>query len=410
MQDFDIEEFKAFSKVHVAQLDAVGFPRALHSRLYQKLKNEEFDIGTKVKLIIDKDSEKIMVSSTSKMEKEEDVFLVDHAWTFKYYDAYNMLKENKKLRYRMNNIMKYSSRIDITNLADSHMGASDEAAAQTIPEEYKQERPNLLKYLEKMPDGPTVYNLDEYGILSLENIPFKEDATEISLFGNKISDPYTVTDNLLKLEHLKALWLNDNPIEEYCHNFDEIGEYLKSLEIINSKFTSRAGEWALLFCCKSQAVSSLEEITYLDLSSRDFLKMKDLSIFDRLKKVETLDISDHKTLLKSLEEEVKGTEVKEDEGQQYEVTGYHHTLIDFFHKVPQVKKIVCDDDVAEFLIEENNSGKLKEYLPNLDTINRIPIPKSYNDYKVEKEVQYILDNVWKYACTYRYASSSYIFS
>lgn len=409
MQDFNFEEFRAFLKVHIAQLDAIGFPKNLHSRLYQKLMNEEFDAGTKVKLIIDKDSEKIMVSATSKMDKEEDVFLIDHAWTFRYYDAYSMLKENKKLRYRMKNIMSYPSRIDITNLSDSHMGASDEAAVHTIPEEYKQERLNLLQYLDKMPDGPTIYNLDEYGILSLENIPFKEDATEISLFGNKISDPYTVTDNLLKLEHLKALWLNDNPIEEYCHNFDEIGEYLKSLEIINSKFTSRAGEWALLYSCKSQGVASLEEITYWDLSSRDFLKMKDLTIFERLKKVETLDISDHKNLLKSLEEEVKGTEVKEDEGQQYEVTGHSHTLIDFFNKVPQIKKIICDDDVAEFLIDENKSGKLKEYLPNLETINRIPVPKSYNDYKLEREVQYILDNLWKYACTYRYASLSYIF-
>ena len=266
-----------------------------------------------------------------------------------------------------------------------------------IPEEYKEERPNLLKYLEKMPDGPTIYNLDEYGIFSLENIPFKEDATEISLYGNRISDPYTVTENLLKLENLKALWLNDNPIEETCHNFDEIGEYLKSLEIINSKFTSKAGEWALLFCCKDQKIDSLDKIEYLDLSSREFLKIKDLSIFEKLTSLHTVDIRDHKNLIKSSSEEAKGTQEKEIEGQTFEVTGYSHSLVDFFHTIPQIQNLICEDDVAEFITDNFKAGKLEELLPNLKTVNNVKITKSFNDYKVDKEVQTIMKDLWKFA-------------
>jgi tubulin--tyrosine ligase-like protein 12 len=254
MSDFNMEEFKQFEKTHSPQMEAIGFPLNLHMRLYQKLRNEDFDIGTKVKIIIDKDNEKMMVTPTLRLDAEEDVYLIDHAWTFRYYEAYEMLKENKKLRYRMKNIMNYPDKIDITKMQQAISPASGDTPTTVIPDEYKEEKLNLLKYLENMPDGPTIYNLDDYGIVALDNIPFKDDATEISLFGNNISDPHTVTDNLLKFEHLKALWLNDNPIEESCHNFDEIGEFLKSIEIINSKFTSRAGEWALMFCAKDQGV------------------------------------------------------------------------------------------------------------------------------------------------------------
>ena len=291
----------------------------------------------------------------------------------------------------------YAGRIDLTTLSNESSMMSDESGAQAIPEEYKEERPNLLKYLEKMPDGPTIYNLDEYGIFSLENIPFKEDATEISLYGNRISDPYTVTENLLKLENLKALWLNDNPIEETCHNFDEIGEYLKSLEIINSKFTSKAGEWALLFCCKDQKIDSLDKIEYLDLSSREFLKIKDLSIFEKLTSLHTVDIRDHKNLIKSSSEEAKGTQEKEIEGQTFEVTGYSHSLVDFFHTIPQIQNLICEDDVAEFITDNFKAGKLEELLPNLKTVNNVKITKSFNDYKVDKEVQTIMKDLWKFA-------------
>ena len=401
MQDFDKDEFEAFKKIHQAQLENVGFPKDLYSRLYMKLKNEEFDIGTKVKLLIDKDVGKMMVSTTEKLDKEEDVFLIDHAWTFRYYEAYKMLKENKKLRYRMKNITSYAGRIDLASLSNQPSMMSDENAVQAIPEEYREDRPNLLKYLETMPDGPTIYNLDEYGIVSLENIPFKDNATEISLYGNRINDPYTVTDNLLKIETLKALWLNDNPIEETCHNFDEIGEYLKSLEIINSKFTSKAGEWALLFCCKDQKIDSLDKIYHLDLSSREFLKMKDLSIFEQITNLHTLDISDHKNLIKKSEEESKGTEEKEIEGQKFEVTGHSHSLINFFKAIPQIQHLIWEDDVVEYIIDKHKAGKLDEFLPNIKTVNKIPIPKTFNDYKVDKEVQTILKDLWKFAWTYR---------
>mmetsp|Transcript_17291 Transcript_17291/g.16949 ORF Transcript_17291/g.16949 Transcript_17291/m.16949 type:complete len:735 (-) Transcript_17291:35-2239(-) len=256
-----------------------------------------------------------------------------------------------------------------------------------------------------MPDGPTVYNLDDYGILNLDNIPFKDDATEVSLFGNKLHDPYTITENLGKLEDLKALWLNDNPIEDNCHNFDEIGEFFKKLEIINSKFTSKAGEWAILFCCKDQKVNTLEDIEYLDLSSREFLKMKDITILERLTSLKTVDISDHKYLLSSLTEEILGTAELEHEGQKFEVTSHSHNINQFLSKMPQIENVICDDEVAEHFIKENNEGRLSEVLPNLKTINGFSIPSSFKDYKIEMEIKYIMKHLWKYTNSYKFSLS-----
>jgi hypothetical protein len=125
-------------------------------------------------------------------------------------------------------------------------------------------------------------------------------------------------------------------------------------------------------------------------------------VFEHLKKLESVDISDNKNLLKQLKEEHKGTETKEIEGQVFNVTGYSHELKDFFEKIPQIKNILCDDDVVEHLIDISKHGKLVDILPNLETINKIPIPSSYEAYKVEREIQEVLKHLWKYACTYRY--------
>jgi hypothetical protein len=53
-----------------------------------------------------------------------------------------------------------------------------------------------------------------------------------------------------ELPYLKALWVQGNPVVENCVNFTHIGEYFPQLEVINSKFTSRAGAWSMLFYAK----------------------------------------------------------------------------------------------------------------------------------------------------------------
>jgi hypothetical protein len=78
------------------------------------LKEEIFDIGFKVKIIVNNEDERIdLVTGDSGLKTNEDVFLIDHAWTFKYRDAEKTLRENEKLLERMLNIIRFSNKQDL---------------------------------------------------------------------------------------------------------------------------------------------------------------------------------------------------------------------------------------------------------------------------------------------------------
>ena len=83
MTDTKQAEFEVWQKFHRAQLDAMGLPEDLHQRLFTKLKFADFDLGENVQLILNEDDEKIALRSTKALKAKADVFLIDHAWTFK---------------------------------------------------------------------------------------------------------------------------------------------------------------------------------------------------------------------------------------------------------------------------------------------------------------------------------------
>lgn len=187
--------------------------------------------------MVDHEEEKVdLQCACPQLKANEDVFLVDHAWTFKQRDAEKTLRQNDKLLERMLNIVRYSEKQDLP----------------TNP--YEKARPTLIEAMRAFNDETTEYDLDEYGIKSLKHIPFSQRAETISLFNNGIENPGEITSALTELPRLKALWLNGNPVVDNCVNFNQIGEFLPALEVINSKFTSRAGEWALLYYAKEQGV------------------------------------------------------------------------------------------------------------------------------------------------------------
>ena len=70
----------------------MSFPEPLRRKLWQKLTFEEFDLGTVAKIIKDENTESTDLMCTVDMPAESNVFLIDHAWTFRYQDAYDTLK------------------------------------------------------------------------------------------------------------------------------------------------------------------------------------------------------------------------------------------------------------------------------------------------------------------------------
>ena len=93
MEDHPDEQFKKFMQFHELQLYGIQFPKALERKLFDKLRNEVFDIGTKVKIMVDEEEERteLQCQGGGSLKKEEDVYLVDHLWTFKQREAVKAL-------------------------------------------------------------------------------------------------------------------------------------------------------------------------------------------------------------------------------------------------------------------------------------------------------------------------------
>ena len=79
----------------------MGLPEHLQRRLFTKLKFEDRDLGEKVQMMRDEAEEKMYLVALAAVEKESDVFLVDHAWTFKQRTAYKALKDSDQLLERV---------------------------------------------------------------------------------------------------------------------------------------------------------------------------------------------------------------------------------------------------------------------------------------------------------------------
>ncbi|XP_066399431.1 uncharacterized protein [Miscanthus floridulus] len=120
----------------------------------------------------------------------------------------------------------------------------------------------------------------------------------LNLRGNKLQDPEKVMQEIRKCAKLKALWLNENPI--LGKSIDKaVLDGLSGLEIYNSHFTSKAGEWALVFCadivgadnpCSSVESTLLGSIEIIDLSDRCIHKLPEVFSPSNLPSLSKLNI------------------------------------------------------------------------------------------------------------------------
>jgi tubulin--tyrosine ligase-like protein 12 len=87
--DERIRSFQDFARVHQFLLSAAGIPLPLHRRLYRKLADEVFDGGERfsVEPCEGGRQRRLLLASETTLGSESDVFLVDHAWSFRLADA-----------------------------------------------------------------------------------------------------------------------------------------------------------------------------------------------------------------------------------------------------------------------------------------------------------------------------------
>lgn len=87
-----IESLEDFVKVHGILLAASGLPQKLYPHLFHKLASDTLDGGAHFQIEpCDDGRRRRLVLTSESMPKDSDVFLIDHAWTFRLPDAYKQV-------------------------------------------------------------------------------------------------------------------------------------------------------------------------------------------------------------------------------------------------------------------------------------------------------------------------------
>ncbi|KAJ9547926.1 hypothetical protein OSB04_020469 [Centaurea solstitialis] len=278
-----IRTFEDFVKVHGLLLAAAGIPNSLYRKLFEKLSTETFDGGNyfQVEPVEDGRQRRLVLTSDS-MAKESNVFLVDHALSFRLSDVPKQLQEVPGLAERMASLMCVDGDLNSDFAEADDVGCESEDGKLGVMEIVERE---VQKTKKEGQDAVVWLELDDLDIdddvfISLD-LPSKfPDLIALSLCDNKLKVAETITKEIVKFKHLRALWLNNNPILENCEDYvtDVIIRNCSSLEILNSSFTSKYTEWALGFRggiydkdnlgCGHDKDHSLQGVTSLDLSNR----------------------------------------------------------------------------------------------------------------------------------------------
>ncbi|CAL9027559.1 unnamed protein product [Prunus brigantina] len=271
-----IETYEDFVKVHGLLLAASGLPQSLHRQLFQKLLSESFDGGSHFQIEPTEDGrQRRLVLTSDSMPEHSDVFLIDHAWTFRLSDAYKQLMEVPGLAERMAAIMCVDADLNSDSEEDRLSEGNAKRSVLEVLENEITEANGNVRWLE-LED----LDIDDETLSSLDLSTKCPGLFALSLCGNKLENVGVVVPEITKLKNLRALWLNNNPVVQNCGDelADKVLRELPNLEIYNSKFTSNYGEWALGFCggvydkenpgSIDQPDNTLKQVTDLDLSNR----------------------------------------------------------------------------------------------------------------------------------------------
>lgn len=287
-----IRDFNDFLQVHALLLAASGIPQTLYQRLFDKLSTETFDGGNFFQIELCEDGkQRRLVLSCNAMAKDSNVFLIDHAWSFRLPDARNQLQEIPRLAERMGRLMCVTGEFDPGTCEDVTGKQEHESADQTSENPRDIVERELCKAKEEEKDILWLeleeLDIDDEVLCSLELTSKFPNLVGLDLWGNKVETMEAVIQTVGRLSKLRALWLNENPVSkshgEALRN--TLLEYLPELEIYNSQFTTNYSAWALGFCAgiygaekpfgTQQGTHILKDVKELDLSNRSIHNLSD---------------------------------------------------------------------------------------------------------------------------------------
>lgn len=156
----------------------------------------------------------------------------------------------------------------------------------------------------------------------------------------------------------------------------------------------------MLYYAKDQGAQRLEDIVSLDLSGKNLLIVDDLTFLSKMTSLKKLDISDNVDMYKPREMlEAEAQKNAAGSGQAFEFIENKHGRDALLHNIPSVEHLVCDIILEAYILDTREH---RHFLPNLKTINRIPIEvKDLGERTKEKKVLDINDKIWRYSGTYR---------
>lgn len=261
------------------------------------------------------------------LSRHGDVYLIDHALSFRYTQLRKNLEGNPTVQERLKNMLKYCNK---------------KSAHPKFPKTKK-----VYEGLKEFDDQ----EIEDPNELDVVN----DEIVVLSLWGNNISDLEKLKVFLEKQSKLKAIWLNGNPVASKENKealFDFIETNFPNIELLNSQFTKNAGEWGLKFATLYPKINKIGKtdigsLTSLDLSDRDVFRIKNIDVFSNLKSLRTLDIRGH----------------------EFQDLAETNKLIAIFQKIPKLEHIYCDQQLEDILWTFYGNKKLESVCPDLLSIN-----------------------------------------
>ncbi|XP_065183751.1 tubulin--tyrosine ligase-like protein 12 [Sycon ciliatum] len=159
-------DYEEFLTLHKTQLQASGVPEHFWPTVHSKIRCDVFDAGERFRMGYDADESlwrvEIIGESTLSVTDANNVYLVDHAWTFESVQAAkHQLKQVPSLLIRMAQLVEY-------DFGDNAVDASDENAYDALIDSVIDQ---LWRYIhqyrivnqEQAEQKPIWYVLDEFG-------------------------------------------------------------------------------------------------------------------------------------------------------------------------------------------------------------------------------------------------------
>ncbi|KAL2642268.1 hypothetical protein R1flu_009855 [Riccia fluitans] len=227
-----------------------------------------------------------LVLTCDRLDRESQVFLVDHAWSFRLTEARKQLKTVNGQAECMATLMCVVDQLEEEDGGESEAeGQTDAEAVVESAKRKAQEASTKVKWLEF-----DSFDITDDKLLSLGLSTNFPDLVGLSLWGTKVESLDALIEAIRGLPSLRVLWINQTPLDDKLGSAakDSIIKALPKLELYNRHFTKSCSKWGLGFCAEIygpenpvECSDPLEEVTDLDLSDRALLKL-DPEVFSPL--------------------------------------------------------------------------------------------------------------------------------